>query len=76
MVSIVGAGGIGKTTVAVPVGHHLSAAFDGAALFVDFRMLGDPDLVVSGVASMLGLTVGSDDVRPILMAYLRVSEFC
>lgn len=71
IVSIIGAGGIGKTTVAVAVGHHLSAAFDGAALFVDFGMLSDPDLVVPGVASMVGLAVGSDDARPSLMAYLR-----
>ena len=71
IVSIVGAGGIGKTTVAIAVGHHLSAAFDGAALFVDFGMLSDPNLVAPGVASMLGLAVGSDDVRPSLMAYLR-----
>ena len=53
------------------MGHRLSAAFGGAALFVDFGMLSDPNLVVPGVASMLGLAVGSDDVRPGLMAYLR-----
>ena len=71
IVTIVGAGGIGKTTVAIAVGHHLSAAFGGAALFVDFGMLSDPNLVAPGVASMLGLAVGSDDVRPSLIAYLR-----
>ena len=71
IVTIVGAGGIGKTTVAVAVGHHLSEAFGGAVLFVDFGMLSDPDLVAPGVASMLGLAVGSDDARPSLIAYLR-----
>jgi predicted ATPase len=71
IVTIVGSGGIGKTTVAVAVGHHLSEAFDGAALFVDFGMLSDPNLVAPGVASMLGLAVGSNDVQPSLMAYLR-----
>jgi predicted ATPase/DNA-binding winged helix-turn-helix (wHTH) protein len=71
IVSIVGPGGIGKTTVAIAVGHHLSEAFNGAVLFVDFGMLSDPNLVVPGVASMLGLSVGSDDVRPSIMAYLR-----
>src|SRR5262245_14813078 len=34
-VTIVGAGGVGKTTVAVAVGHHLTEAFHGAVLFVD-----------------------------------------
>jgi predicted ATPase/DNA-binding winged helix-turn-helix (wHTH) protein len=71
IVSIVGPGGVGKTTVAIAVGHHLSAGFDGAVLFVDFGMLSDPNLVAPGVASMLGLAVGSNDVLPSLMAYLR-----
>jgi predicted ATPase/DNA-binding winged helix-turn-helix (wHTH) protein len=71
MITIVGAGGIGKTTVAIAVGHYLSEAFDGAVLFVDFGMLSDSNLVAPSVASMLGLSVGSDDVRPSMMAYLR-----
>jgi predicted ATPase/DNA-binding winged helix-turn-helix (wHTH) protein len=71
IVTIVGSGGVGKTTVAVAVGHHLSRTFDGAALFVDFGMLADPNLVAPGIASMLGIAVGSNDVRPSLMAYLR-----
>ena len=60
-VTIVGAGGVGKTTVAVAVGHHLVEAFRGAVLFVDLGMLSDPDLVATAVASMLGLSVQSDD---------------
>jgi len=71
IVTIVGAGGVGKTTVAVAVGNHLSGAFDGAVLLVDFGMLSDPNLVAPYVASMLGLAVGSHDVLPSLMAYLR-----
>ena len=71
LVTIVGSGGVGKTTVAVAVGNHLSGALSGAVLFVDFGMLSDPNLVGPGVASMLGLAVGSNDVRPSLMAYLR-----
>lgn len=70
-VSIVGVGGVGKTTVAVAVGHHLIAAFAGAALFVDLGTLSDPALVATTVASMLGLAVQSDDATPSLIAYLR-----
>jgi predicted ATPase/DNA-binding winged helix-turn-helix (wHTH) protein len=70
-VTIVGAGGIGKTTVAVAVGHHLIEAFGGAVLFVDLGMLSDPKLVAAAVASMLGLSVQSDDATPSLIAYLR-----
>lgn len=44
-VTIVGAGGVGKTTVAVAVGHHLAETFAGAVLFVDLGALSDPRLV-------------------------------
>jgi predicted ATPase/DNA-binding winged helix-turn-helix (wHTH) protein len=71
LVSIVGSGGVGKTTAAIATGNHLSEVFNGAVLFVDFGMLSDPHLVGPGVASMVGLAVGSNDVRPSLMAYLR-----
>jgi len=71
VVTIVGAGGVGKTTVAMAVAHRVSPAFDGAVLFVDFGMLSDPGLVASGVASMLDLPVGSSDARPGLIAWLR-----
>jgi predicted ATPase/DNA-binding winged helix-turn-helix (wHTH) protein len=70
-VTIVGAGGVGKTTVAIAVAHHLMQAFAGTVLFVDLGMVGDPDLVTTAVASMLGLTVQSVDATPILTAYLR-----
>jgi predicted ATPase/DNA-binding winged helix-turn-helix (wHTH) protein len=70
-VTIVGSGGVGKTTVAVAVGHHLVEPFAGAALFVDLSMLKDPNLVATAVASMLGLSVHSDDATPSLLAYLR-----
>jgi len=70
-VTIVGSGGVGKTTVAVAVGHHLIEAFSGAVLFVDLGMLNDPDLVATAVASMLGLSVQSADAAPSLIAYLR-----
>jgi predicted ATPase/DNA-binding winged helix-turn-helix (wHTH) protein len=70
-VTIVGAGGVGKTTVALAVGHHLIEDFSGAALFVDLAMLSDPKLVTTAVTSMLGLPVRSDDPTPGLLGYLR-----
>ena len=53
------------------VGHDLIEAFAGAVLFVDLGMLSDPSLVATAVASMLGLSVQSDDATPSLIAYLR-----
>jgi predicted ATPase/DNA-binding winged helix-turn-helix (wHTH) protein len=70
-VTIVGAGGVGKTTVAVAVGHQLIETFSGALLFVDLGMLAEPNLVTAGIASMLGLSVQSNDATPSLIAYLR-----
>ncbi|MGA7809950.1 ATP-binding protein [Bradyrhizobium sp.] len=70
-VTIVGAGGVGKTTVAVAVGHRLIETFSGALLFVDLGMLAEPNLVTAGIASMLGLSVQSNDATPSLIAYLR-----
>ncbi len=74
LVSIVGIGGVGKTTVAIAVGHHLREAFTGAIMLVDLSMLGDPGLVASTIASMLGLSVHSEDATPALIAYLRTKR--
>jgi len=70
-VSIVGGGGVGKTTVAIAVGHHLYEAFKGAVLIADLSTLSDPGLVATAIASLLGLSVQSEDVTPALIVYLR-----
>ena len=70
-VTIVGPGGIGKTTLAVAVAHNLLQRFDGAVHFVDLGALKTPTLVPSVVASVIGLTVGSDDSVPAILAFLR-----
>ena len=68
-VTIVGAGGVGKTTVAVAVAHDLVEAFAGAVTFIDLSALSDPALVAPTIASLLG--VSTDDVVSSLIAYLR-----
>lgn len=70
-VTIVGAGGVGKTTLAIAVGHRLMQSFDGALLFVDLSMVSDSALVGTVVASLLGLSVQSADAMPSIVAYLR-----
>lgn len=70
-VTVVGTGGVGKTTVAVAVAHELIESFAGAVLFFDLGTLIGPDLTVTAVASMLGLPVRSDDATPSLIAHLR-----
>jgi predicted ATPase/DNA-binding winged helix-turn-helix (wHTH) protein len=70
-VTIVGPGGVGKTTVAIAIANHLIEAFAGAALFVDISTLSDPKLLPTALASMLGLSVQSEDTTPNLMLHLR-----
>lgn len=70
-VTIVGVGGVGKTTVAATIAKGLIENFAGSVLFVDLGMLSDPELVAATVASMLGLSVRSGDAAASLIAYLR-----
>ncbi len=70
-VTLVGPGGIGKTTVAVTVGHARMTEFDGMVGFVDLGSLSDARLVASELASTLGLAVSTDDPVPNLIAFLR-----
>jgi predicted ATPase/DNA-binding winged helix-turn-helix (wHTH) protein len=69
--TIVGPGGIGKTTVASAVSHTMLAAFDGAVHYVDFGPLGSPSLVANRVASTVGLPGNFDDPLAALPAFLR-----
>ncbi|HEY2131532.1 MAG TPA: winged helix-turn-helix domain-containing protein [Acetobacteraceae bacterium] len=70
-VTIIGPGGIGKTTVAIAIGHALSADFADGIGFVDLAPLSDPRLVPSAVASALLLPVHSQDPTPGLVTFLR-----
>ncbi|MEJ0024769.1 MAG: winged helix-turn-helix domain-containing protein [Rhizomicrobium sp.] len=70
-VTIVGAGGIGKTTVALTVAHAAIQEFRGAVCFVELGPLADRRLLAGAVASALGLSVQSDDPIPSIVARLR-----
>ena len=50
-VSIIGPGGMGKTTVAVAVAHAMLEEFADAVCFVDVGMVTDPKLVAATIAS-------------------------
>jgi predicted ATPase/DNA-binding winged helix-turn-helix (wHTH) protein len=69
-VSIVGPGGVGKTTVAISVAHALIDGFHDAVFFIDLAALTDPQLVPTAVASALGFMVQTQDPVVGLLAFI------
>ena len=73
-VTLRGAGGIGKTTVAIALAHQLAGNFRDGVRFLDFGSLKDAHLVAVAVASTLGLVVPAGDPTPRLVEALRDRE--
>jgi predicted ATPase/DNA-binding winged helix-turn-helix (wHTH) protein len=61
LVTLLGPGGIGKTTIALAVGRAVAEAFGGKVHFVDLGSLTDPRHVTSAVAASLGVALKSND---------------
>jgi predicted ATPase/DNA-binding winged helix-turn-helix (wHTH) protein len=70
-VSIVGAGGIGKTTIALTMAHRMLADFEDAVYFLDLGAVEDSRLLGSLLASQLGLEGVPDQPLPIILTFLR-----
>src|SRR6202795_4263629 len=60
LLTIVGPGGIGKTTVALAVAERMMGDYEDGVWLVDLSPLGDPCLVPSAVATVLGLEVRTE----------------
>src|SRR6266446_3516551 len=60
-VTLLGPGGIGKTTIALAVGRAAAEEFGGKVHFVDLESLTDPRHVAGAVATSLGLPLKSKD---------------
>lgn len=74
LVTIVGAGGIGKTTVALALADRLLPAFEDGVWFAELAHLAEPRLVPDALASALGLAVDTDDAIPSLIDFLREKQ--
>ena len=72
-VTVVGAGGIGKTTVALMAAHRWAASRDDPVTFVDLGALGEdtPEAVAEALGSALGLAPGPPDELDRVVAHLR-----
>ena len=53
--TLTGAGGVGKTRLAVELAAQLADDFGGGVWYVDLAPITDPDLVAGAVARRLGL---------------------
>jgi predicted ATPase/DNA-binding winged helix-turn-helix (wHTH) protein len=74
LVSIVGAGGIGKTTVALAVAEHAVGLFTDGVWLVDLALLKDPALAPNAIATAIGVAVNSADMLSALCEFLRDRE--
>src|SRR5882757_8385982 len=70
-VTLLGPGGIGKTTIALAVGRAAAEEFGGKVYFVDLESLTDSRHVAAAVATSLGLALKSKDPGLELVDHVR-----
>ncbi|MGB6521272.1 MAG: helix-turn-helix domain-containing protein, partial [Candidatus Cybelea sp.] len=72
MVTLTGAGGVGKTQTALHVATALGGPTNGAICFIALAPIADPSLVVSAITSALGVrSVFDHPLLETLLAYLK-----
>ena len=75
LVSLTGAGGVGKTRLAVRLASDLVDEFPGGVWFVDLASLSAPELVAQTIATVLGIREGPRrSMRDALLDNLRQRE--
>ena len=73
VVTVVGPGGIGKTTLALAAAARLGQRFTGPPCFIDFSSLDDPQYVVQSIAVELGLRPDANDPLSAIADHLRAT---
>ncbi|MCU1252020.1 MAG: transcriptional regulator [Edaphobacter sp.] len=69
-VSLVGPGGVGKTTVAIAAAHALEVEFRGSVCFVDLSTIRDAALLITAIASAVGCLEHTQESQQRLLAFL------
>lgn len=71
LLTIVGPGGIGKTTVAIAVAETVRLSYPDGVWFVGLSSLPGPDLVPSALIAVLGIALSGEDPVSGLTAWFR-----
>jgi predicted ATPase/DNA-binding winged helix-turn-helix (wHTH) protein len=74
LVTVVGAGGIGKTALAQALAHHLRESFDDGVWQVEFAPIAQAALVANTVAGVLRVPLGAEAPAESLARYLSGSR--
>lgn len=74
LVTVTGAGGVGKTTVALAAAERLSGRHGVVACFVDLSAIDDAQLVVHAIAGALGIRVDLNDLLGGIGDHLRATS--
>lgn len=74
IVTVTGTGGIGKTKIAIELGHRLKSSYRNGVCFVELAPLGQPELVLPTVARKLRIDTGSDQFASDARKQLRGHE--
>jgi predicted ATPase/DNA-binding winged helix-turn-helix (wHTH) protein len=70
-VTVVGSGGIGKTSVAVATGQRAAEMYEDGAVFVDFTTLTSQPMLINRLAGALRLPVSSSSLEVSILDCLR-----
>lgn len=71
LVTLIGPGGVGKTSLALACGERLLTSFDDGVWLVELAEVSDPDLVTVEVARSLGLGIGDRSAIDQVCDHLR-----
>jgi predicted ATPase len=70
LLTLVGPGGVGKTTVAIAVAERLRSEYPNAAHFIDLTSVSDPCFVASTIARAFNLSLPKVGGLAVLVSYL------
>ncbi|MBX5088364.1 ATP-binding protein [Rhizobium lentis] len=69
--TIVGPGGMGKTTMALFLAHHVQATYTDGVAFVDMSTVGDPQYAAAAIAAGVGARQRSEDALAEIVSLLH-----